>query len=215
MKRWPEIALICLAGAMTVNAIIVPVVRADERRDRPRVEKRTHPRFASPHWVFDARYNHRHYYPSIGYSVGVLPSTRVAVRLRDRHLFFDAGVWFAPAASGFVVVAPPIGAVIPVPPPAYTTVVVNGATYYYANDAYYAPAPDGYAVVAPPLGAATLVEQPVQPPAPQPTPGSVPSASTSPGVWYYCESAKTYYPYINQCPEGWKTVPATPPAATR
>lgn len=24
--------------------------------------------------------------------------------------------------------------------------------------------------------------------------------------WYYCESAGAYYPYVKQCPEGWKTV---------
>jgi len=199
---------------MTASAVAVPVARADEHRGRPRVERHATPRFASPHWVFDARYNHRHYYPSIGYSVGVLPSTRVAVTFRGRHLFFDAGVWFAPARTGYVVVAPPIGAVIPVPPPAYTTVIVNGVTYYYANDAYYVPASGGYAVVSPPPGAAA-VEQPAPPPPAQPAPAPAPSASSSPGVWYYCESAKTYYPYISQCPEAWKTVPATPPAATK
>ncbi len=26
------------------------------------------------------------------------------------------------------------------------------------------------------------------------------------GVWYYCQSANTYYPYINKCPEPWKEV---------
>lgn len=29
--------------------------------------------------------------------------------------------------------------------------------------------------------------------------------------WYYCSSAAAYYPYVQQCPEGWTTV--TPPAA--
>lgn len=40
-----------------------------------------------------------------------------------------------------------------------------------------------------------------QPPAPQPY------------YWYYCEESKTYYPYVQQCPGGWKTVvpPTSPP----
>lgn len=34
-----------------------------------------------------------------------------------------------------------------------------------------------------------------------------------PQNWYYCTSAKTYYPYVPSCPEGWKTVPVTPDEA--
>ncbi len=30
--------------------------------------------------------------------------------------------------------------------------------------------------------------------------------------WYYCESAKAYYPYVQQCPTGWlKVVPSPQP----
>ncbi|WP_374482734.1 hypothetical protein [Zoogloea sp.] len=32
--------------------------------------------------------------------------------------------------------------------------------------------------------------------------------------WYYCDSAKAYYPYVQSCAEGWRSVPATPPAST-
>ena len=27
-------------------------------------------------------------------------------------------------------------------------------------------------------------------------------------LWYYCESAQTYYPYVQFCEEGWRAVPA-------
>jgi hypothetical protein len=27
-----------------------------------------------------------------------------------------------------------------------------------------------------------------------------------PTYWYYCESAKAYYPYVRECPGGWLTV---------
>jgi hypothetical protein len=29
-------------------------------------------------------------------------------------------------------------------------------------------------------------------------------------MWYFCESAGAYYPYVNYCAEGWRAVPATP-----
>ena len=35
--------------------------------------------------------------------------------------------------------------------------------------------------------------------------------SPAPSYWYYCEEAKAYYPYVQQCPGGWLTV--VPPAA--
>jgi hypothetical protein len=35
--------------------------------------------------------------------------------------------------------------------------------------------------------------------------------SSPPQYWYYCDSAQAYYPYIAQCPEGWRAVPPTPP----
>jgi len=37
--------------------------------------------------------------------------------------------------------------------------------------------------------------------------------SPAPSYWYYCESAREYYPYVQQCPGGWLTVvpPRTEP----
>ena len=42
----------------------------------------------------------------------------------------------------------------------------------------------------------------------QPSP---PAAPPPPQYWYYCDSAKAYYPYVAQCPSGWRAVPPTPP----
>lgn len=33
-------------------------------------------------------------------------------------------------------------------------------------------------------------------------------------VWYYCESAQAYDPHVQQCPDGWLTVP-TPATKSR
>jgi len=28
----------------------------------------------------------------------------------------------------------------------------------------------------------------------------------APSYWYYCQSARVYYPYVGACPEGWLQV---------
>lgn len=82
--------------------------------------------------------------------------------------------------------------------------IVGGVYYWYPQPVY--PYPDPY---IPPVMAE-------QPPAPQPAPPAQQApgqTSQSPGgTWYYCESSKGYYPYVPECLEGWRPVPATPPA---
>jgi hypothetical protein len=161
------------------------------------------PRYETPHWAFDGRFNHDHYYPVPGYSVSALPPGHLALNFGGGHFFFHAGVWYRQAGAQFVVVRPPVGIVVPVLPPAYTTVWVAGAPYYYANDIYYAAAPGGYTVVQPPLDPSGIQ-----------VPAATPQAATqaTPGSdYYYCDSSKNYYPYVLECKEGWRTVPATPP----
>lgn len=70
--------------------------------------------------------------------------------------------------------------------------LVGGLWYFYPQPIY--PYPDPY---TPPY-------VPVQPAAP------MPNAPPPPQYWYYCNSAKAYYPYVQSCPGGWKAVPATP-----
>lgn len=41
------------------------------------------------------------------------------------------------------------------------------------------------------------------PPAPAPQAAAI--------FYYFCESANAYYPYVTRCPEGWKTLPTSPP----
>jgi len=187
---------------------VVPLLANAQGRER-----REHEHFRSPHWVFDDRFHHNHYYPAIGYSVGVLPEGYVTVGFRGGRFFFHAGVWFQAAGPGFVVVRPPVGVVVPVLPPAYTTVWIAGLPYYYANDIYYVQTPGGYTVAAPPNVAAAPAPAPQAPPsAAAPPPAPQAAAPAQAGTWFYCESAKAYYPYVAECKEGWRQVPATPPA---
>lgn len=179
---------------------------------QPREHERE--RFHSPHWVFDDRFHHNHYYPSIGYSLSVLPAGNVAVTFRNGRFFFHSGVWYQRVGPSYLVVRPPPGIVVPVLPPAYSTVWVGGVPYYYANDVYYVQRPDGYAVATPPMepigSSAAQAPSPPAPP-PQPAVSAAPPAPSAPGSWYYCESAKGYYPYVPECREGWRAVPPVPP----
>jgi hypothetical protein len=71
--------------------------------------------------------------------------------------------------------------------------VVGGAWYWYPVPVY--PYPDPY---TPPV----VVQAP---------PTAPPQAQAQ--LWYYCERPAGYYPYVPECPSGWKTVPATPPVS--
>lgn len=93
--------------------------------------------------------------------------------------------------------------------------------YYYPvapMPYYYAPGP---VVVAPAPPPPDYVErgdlQPAPPPAPgQYPPGAAQGPQTEPSqaaggdTWYYCDASKAYYPYVKQCPSGWRAVPAQP-----
>lgn len=67
--------------------------------------------------------------------------------------------------------------------------VIAGLWYFYPQPVY--PYPDPY---TPPVAVVPQNAPPTQ-------------------YWYYCDAAKGYYPYVPSCPDGWRTVPATPPDA--
>lgn len=83
--------------------------------------------------------------------------------------------------------------------------------YFYPYP-YYPPV-----VVAPPPvmlapeQAPVYVEQPTPQQAPQ-----QPAAAQASSYWYHCDKPEGYYPYIKECPGGWKAVEPTPaPAPTK
>ena len=191
------------AALLAVLCPFVSLAHAQARVERHEV-RREH--FSTPHWTYDNRFHHDHYYPQIGYSISALPTGHVAVTFRGSPFFFHSGVWYRRSGPSFVVIRPPVGIIVPVLPPSYSTVWVGGAAYYYANDVFYEQADGGYSVVAPPAG---YVEQG---PAAPPVQAGAPAASPAGGAtWYYCDSSKAYYPYVSECKEGWREVPATPP----
>ena len=80
--------------------------------------------------------------------------------------------------------------------------IVGGVYYYYPAPIY--PYPDPYV----PGG---VVMAPAPAPVPvMPAPAAPLQAQDLPPVWYYCDASKSYYPYVSECPTGWRTVPAKP-----
>ena len=59
------------------------------------------------------------------------------------------------------------------------------------------------------LGAIALAVETPRPP-PVVVAPAVAGAPPPVRMWYFCESARTYYPYVAYCPEGWRAVPASP-----
>lgn len=102
------------------------------------------------------------------------------------------GGWYGGGYYGY---GPRVGVVIGGP--------VWGPGYYPPPYFYYPPYPYPPAVVAVPASPPVYIEQGRS--------GSAPSNQA--GTWFYCPESKGYYPYVNQCPGGWQSVPATPPQA--
>jgi len=77
---------------------------------------------------------------------------------------------------------------------------------------YYGGYPGYYGQYDPQVVVEQGPQYQVQPVAP--LPGAVaPGNGQAPSTWYYCDSSRAYYPYVSQCAEGWRAVPAVPPGA--
>ena len=75
--------------------------------------------------------------------------------------------------------------------------------WYYPPPYYYPPY---YSPVVVQQQPQVYIEQQQVPAAP------AESAATAPSnYWYYCASAKGYYPYVKECPGGWQKVLPQPP----
>lgn len=82
-------------------------------------------------------------------------------------------------------------------------VFVGAPFYWYPPPYYYYPSPYYYPpAVTVPYSPPVYIEQGGAQPAP---------AQSQVNWWYYCADAKTYYPYIKQCPGGWQRVAPQPP----
>ena len=86
----------------------------------------------------------------------------------------------------------------------------EGQWFFYANRPGPYPVLVSDVVYVEPVAPVVVEPQaPVMLAPPAPVPTTVPAQPPAP-TWYYCASAKGYYPYVSSCPEGWKSVPAQP-----
>ncbi len=78
---------------------------------------------------------------------------------------------------------------------------------------FYDPYPLGYPVYSAPVAPTVVVSQPLTA---QDTTYVAPQDDYSaPSEWFYCDSAKGYYPYVKDCPEPWRAVPSVPPGSVQ
>lgn len=102
--------------------------------------------------------------------------------------------------------APYYGTPVYYPPaPAYYPAV---PAYYPAAPAYYPPVPAYYPAVQPAPVIYTERKDSSQINTQGAPINSAQAAQES--WWYYCVDAKTYYPYVKQCPGGWLRVAPQP-----
>ena len=84
----------------------------------------------------------------------------------------------------------------------------HGGVFIELGLPVWVPPPRYYVVPPPPTLA---IQQPVvyvqRPPVPQ-SPPSPPTQTSS--YWYFCPTARAYYPYVQSCPEPWLPVPTRP-----
>lgn len=103
---------------------------------------------------------------------------------------------------------------------------VNFSLGYWGGPRYWGPGywGPGWGYWGPPVAYAPPVVIVPQEPrvwiesdqASAPTP-PVPSSSdaNAPQWWYWCASARSYYPYVGTCAEGWQRVPPQPTQGTQ
>jgi len=98
------------------------------------------------------------------------------------------------------------------------SVVSTPALADHYDDHWYHGPRSGPVAVAP--APAMIAPQPARvapaPTVPSPSPAVAQSTPPdAPQMWYYCDSAKSYHPYVPTCPSGWRAVPAVPNGAPR
>lgn len=138
------------AAALLLFAASVPAI-AQPDRGSPGERRAAPQRAPSTRWL-DNAHNHSRYYPSTGVRMQALPARMPPLVWGGASYWFWSGVWYRPAASGYVVVRPPYGIVVGDLPAFRTVVVIGGLTYLYLNGVYYRERSEGgYEVVPSPV----------------------------------------------------------------
>lgn len=145
---------LCVAALLLFAASVPAIAQPDrgppgDRRAAP--QRAAQQRAPTTRWL-DSAHNHSRTYPSTGVRVQALPTRMPPLVWGGANYWFWSGVWYAPVASGYVVVRPPYGIVVTDLPAFRTVVVIGGLTYFYLNGVYYRERSEGgYEVVPSPV----------------------------------------------------------------
>jgi len=86
------------------------------------------------------------------------------------------------------------------------------AAYPYGYPYAYTPPP---VIIAQPPEPQVYIEQGSGTTEPaQTTPPAASADDNAQNYWYFCEQSNAYYPYVKDCPAGWKQVTPSPPATS-
>ena len=97
------------------------------------------------------------------------------------------------------------------PHPYYGAPYYRTPVYYQPVPAYYPAVPAYYPAVQPVQPAPVIYTERSDSSQIKTQEARINTAQAAQGSWwYYCVDAKTYYPYVNQCPGGWLRVAPQP-----
>lgn len=107
-------------------------------------------------WGIDDERRHSYFWfdHHPGMVLNVLPPAYSQIYVGGNPYYYDQGVYYQPAPSGYVVVTPPLGALVAQLPPGAEAIPYGPTVYYYGAGAFYVQNPQGFMVVEPPPGIA-------------------------------------------------------------
>ncbi len=133
---------------------------------------------------------------AIGAAIASIPNYYDSVYVGGVGYYYYGGVYYAPAATGYVVVDAPVGAVVAAPPPECYVVSVEAMPYCYYHGTFYLFDDSGnYMVVAAPAGAVVPY-----------LPTGAATERTSAGATYYRYSSVVYQPVYDGSELAYKVV---------
>lgn len=101
--------------------------------------------YATPGAAHEVKHARKHYKPVVAAHPFYVPKS-----VHGERIFYDRGIFYRRAPSGYMAIRAPFGAIVVSLPVGFQTVFVGGAKYYAHGGVYYTNVPLGYMVVKPP-----------------------------------------------------------------
>ena len=193
--------IICVSIFALTSVLLTPNEAFPEKRGRrggehSRVyhEKDKHARWKDKRHVISPRVNRR------GHVISRLPRGYRRTWYKKQPYYYNRGVFYRPARSGFTIVGAPVGALVVSLPVGYQRLWMDNSAYYVYGGTFYRRVPAGYAVVERP--AAVFVED-VAPKLVQPSRPATGGVFVDAPVLNVRSGPSMTYPKIYQVDEGY------------